>query len=35
MNVWSEISLTYRNYMMGLRMHPKLLRPIIDVINRN
>lgn len=33
MNVWKEISNTYQNYMMGLRMHPKLLRPIIDVIN--
>ena len=35
MNVWSEISTIYRNYMMGLRMHPKLLVPIIDVINGN
>ena len=35
MNVWSEISTIYRNYMMGLRMHPKLLVPIIDVINNN
>ena len=35
MNVWSEISTIYQNYMMGLRMHPKLLVPIIDVINNN
>jgi hypothetical protein len=35
MNVWKEISTTYKNYMMGLRMYPQLLVPIIDVINKN
>lgn len=35
MNIWKEISLEYQNYMMGLRMQPKLIFPIIDEINDN
>lgn len=35
MNTWKGISATYQNYMIGLRMYPKLLVPIIDVINDN
>ena len=35
MNTWKEISSEYKNYMMGLRMYPQLLVPVIDVINEN
>lgn len=35
MNIWKEISLEFRDYMMGFRMQPKLIFPIIDEINNN
>lgn len=33
MSVWKSISTDYGNYMISLRMQPKLIFPIIDTIN--
>lgn len=35
MNIWKDISLEYKDYMMGFRMEPKLIFPIIDEMNDN
>ena len=33
MNIWKDISLEYKDYMIGFRMRPQLIFPIIDEIN--